>query len=130
MENPVFVYIEDDPASRMVVQVIMKRVLKYEHLTIFPDSRDIMARINALDPQPNVMFIDIQMKPHDGYQVLQLLRADERYADALIVAMTAFKQPFALLCRAAVPFIAVMLVCLVVVIWQPWIAMYFVTGKF
>jgi C4-dicarboxylate transporter DctM subunit len=48
----------------------------------------------------------------------------------LIVAMTAFKQPFALLCRAAVPFIAVMLVCLVVVIWQPWIAMYFVTGKF
>ena len=28
------------------------------------------------------------------------------------------------------PFIAVMLVCLVVVIWQPWIAMYFVTGKF
>jgi C4-dicarboxylate transporter DctM subunit len=48
----------------------------------------------------------------------------------LIVAMTAFKQPFALLCRAAVPFIAVMLVCLVVVIWQPWIAMFLVTGKF
>jgi C4-dicarboxylate transporter DctM subunit len=48
----------------------------------------------------------------------------------LIVAMTAFKQPFGLLCRAAVPFIAVMLVCLVIVIWQPWIAMYFVTGKF
>jgi C4-dicarboxylate transporter DctM subunit len=48
----------------------------------------------------------------------------------LIVAMTAFKQPFGLLCRAAVPFIAVMLVCLVTVIWQPWIAMYFVTGKF
>jgi len=48
----------------------------------------------------------------------------------LIVAMTAFKQPFGLLCRAAVPFITVMLVCLVIVIWQPWIAMYFVTGKF
>ncbi len=48
----------------------------------------------------------------------------------LIVAMTAFKQPFALLCRAAVPFIAVMLVCLVIVIWQPWIAMFLVTGKF
>jgi C4-dicarboxylate transporter DctM subunit len=48
----------------------------------------------------------------------------------LIVAMTAFKQPFALLCRAAVPFIAVMIACLVMVIWQPWIAMLFVTGKF
>ena len=48
----------------------------------------------------------------------------------LIVAMSAFKQPFGLLCRAALPFILLMLGCLVLVIWQPWIAMYFVTGKF
>jgi C4-dicarboxylate transporter DctM subunit len=48
----------------------------------------------------------------------------------LIVAMGAFKQSFPLLCRAAVPFILIMLVCLVIVIWQPWIAMYFVGGKF
>jgi C4-dicarboxylate transporter DctM subunit len=48
----------------------------------------------------------------------------------LIVAMTAFKQPFGLLCRAAVPFIALLLVCLGLVIWQPWVGMYFVTGKF
>lgn len=44
----------------------------------------------------------------------------------LIVAMTAFKQPFGLLCRAALPFITIMLVCLVLVIWQPIIAMYLV----
>ena len=48
----------------------------------------------------------------------------------LIVAMSAFKQPFGLLCRAAVPFILLMIFCLAVVVWQPWIAMYFVTGKF
>ena len=48
----------------------------------------------------------------------------------LIVAMSAFKQPFGLLCRAAVPFILLMLGCLILVVWQPWIAMYFVTGKF
>ena len=48
----------------------------------------------------------------------------------LIVAMGAFKQPFGLLCRAALPFIGLMMLCLVLVIWQPWIAMYFVTGKF
>jgi C4-dicarboxylate transporter DctM subunit len=48
----------------------------------------------------------------------------------LIVAMSAFKQSFGLLCRAAVPFIALMVTCLVIVVWQPWIAMYFVTGKF
>ena len=48
----------------------------------------------------------------------------------LIVAMSAFKQPFGLLCRAAVPFIFLMLVCLAIVVWQPGIAMYLVNGKF
>jgi C4-dicarboxylate transporter DctM subunit len=46
----------------------------------------------------------------------------------LIVAMSAFKQPFGLLCRAALPFIALMLGSLALVVWQPWIAMWFV-GK-
>jgi C4-dicarboxylate transporter DctM subunit len=43
----------------------------------------------------------------------------------LIVAMSAFKQPFGLLCQAAVPFIALMLACLAMVVWQPWIATMF-----
>lgn len=41
----------------------------------------------------------------------------------LIVAMTAFKQPFGTLCRAALPFIGLMLGGLALVNWQPWIAM-------
>ena len=41
----------------------------------------------------------------------------------LIVAMGAFKQPFGVLCQAALPYIALMLGCLVLVIWQPWIAL-------
>ena len=41
----------------------------------------------------------------------------------LIVAMGAFKQPFAVLCHAALPFVALMLGTLAVVIWQPWIAL-------
>ncbi len=48
----------------------------------------------------------------------------------LIVAMSAFKQPFGLLIKAAVPFIVMMMVCLALVVWQPWIAMYLVNGKF
>jgi C4-dicarboxylate transporter, DctM subunit len=47
----------------------------------------------------------------------------------LIVAMTAFKQSFGLLCQAAIPFILLMMFCLALVIWHPWIAMYFVNGK-
>ena len=48
----------------------------------------------------------------------------------LIVAMSAFRQPFGLLVKAAVPFIVLMVFCLGLVVWQPWIAMYLVNGKF
>ncbi len=48
----------------------------------------------------------------------------------LIVAMSAFKQPFGLLVKAALPYVGLMIVCLGVVVWQPWIAMYLVDGKF
>lgn len=47
----------------------------------------------------------------------------------LLVAMTAFKQPFGLLCRAAVPFIVIMMIGLVMVVTMPGIAMYLVNGK-
>lgn len=41
----------------------------------------------------------------------------------LLVAMSTFKQKFGELVVAALPFIAMMLVCLAVLVWQPWIAM-------
>ncbi len=37
----------------------------------------------------------------------------------LIVAMTAFKEPFMLICRSVLPFIALMLLVLVAVVWLP-----------
>jgi len=48
----------------------------------------------------------------------------------LIVAMSAFKQPFGLLVKSAAPYIFMMLACLALVVWQSWIAMYLVDGKF
>lgn len=41
----------------------------------------------------------------------------------LIVAMTAFKQSFGTVCRAAVPWVVLMIACLLLVSFQPWIAM-------
>lgn len=46
----------------------------------------------------------------------------------LIVAMTAFKEPFGLLCRAALPFVLLMLCALALVVVEPRIAMFLVRG--
>lgn len=48
----------------------------------------------------------------------------------LLVAMSAFKQSFGTLVKAAIPFILLMLACLAAVVWKPGIATYFVDGKF
>jgi C4-dicarboxylate transporter DctM subunit len=41
----------------------------------------------------------------------------------LLVAMSTFKRKFGELVIAAVPFIVLMLVCLAVIVWQPWISL-------
>lgn len=88
-QPPVFLYVEDDMASRQVVKVLITRVMKYEHLHVFENSADFMTRIHALNPKPTLIFLDIQMRPHDGYQVLSMLRQDPDFAHTTIIAMTA-----------------------------------------
>ena len=41
----------------------------------------------------------------------------------LLVAMSVFKRKFGELIIAAVPFIVLMLGCLAVIVWQPWISL-------
>jgi two-component system cell cycle response regulator DivK len=86
--DPIFLYVEDDPKSRMVVKVMIERVLSYEQLIVFEDSQHFAKRILTLDPKPNVIFLDIQVTPIDGYQMLDILRHNG-YEDTVVVAMTA-----------------------------------------
>ncbi len=89
IQTPNFLYVEDDMNSRMVLNVLISRVMGYESLTIFEDSEDFETRVRALDPKPNIIFLDIQITPLDGYEMLQVLRSIPDYQDATIVAMTA-----------------------------------------
>jgi CheY-like chemotaxis protein len=87
--QPVFMYIEDDFASREIIKVLITRVMGFSKLIVLENSRDFLTRIDRLETAPNVFFLDIQMKPLDGYEVLEILRADPRFQHATIIAMTA-----------------------------------------
>ena len=89
MNQPSFLYVEDDKMSRMVMQTLITRVLKFQNLVIFEDSRDFIQRVHALDCIPQVIFLDVQIHPHDGYEMLHMLRSDPTYQDSIIIAMTA-----------------------------------------
>lgn len=88
-QNPVFLYVEDDLLSRRVMEMMIKLVMGYQNLTIFENSIDFMHRVEALPEKPDVILLDIQMGPLDGYQILQMLRQNERFGNATIIATTA-----------------------------------------
>lgn len=86
--KPIFLYVEDDAFS----QEIMKRMLAtlgYPNLTIFENSHNFLDRMRALPGVPDIVFLDIQIGPLNGHQVLKLLRDDETYKETRIIAMTA-----------------------------------------
>ena len=53
-----FLYIEDDPMSREVLQFILEDDLGHK-VTIFPDSEDFMTRLEQLPQEPDLIFLDM-----------------------------------------------------------------------
>jgi two-component system cell cycle response regulator DivK len=83
-----FLYVEDDPLSREIMQMILGG-LGYSPLTVFENSADFLTRIEALTPRPDVIFLDIHMKPFDGFDLLKMLRAHPGFSHAITIAVTA-----------------------------------------
>lgn len=84
-----YLYVEDDPLSREALKLILTRVMGIKHLHIFEDSTDFMARVRALPTIPDLFMLDIHMLPHDGFELLDMLRAEPDYAQARVIALTA-----------------------------------------
>src|SRR5258708_5572436 len=87
--QPFFLYVEDDLASREVMEVLLKEVMGFSNYTVFEDSVNFMDRLNALPETPDVIFLDIHVKPADGHQLFHLIRQSERYQATILVALTA-----------------------------------------
>jgi CheY-like chemotaxis protein len=87
--EPVILYVEDDLLSRQVMEVLLMRLMKFKHVTIFENSEAFMERLTALPHKPTLIFLDIHMQPDDGFTLLHKLRSHEDYQQTLVVALTA-----------------------------------------
>lgn len=87
-DKPVVLYVEDEPRSRRVMQMIFDD-MGLTQTTIFEDSTDIMNKALALSPRPDVIFLDIHMRPYTGFEMLAMLRESGEFSGVPIVAMTA-----------------------------------------
>ena len=86
--KPHILYVEDEVRSRRVMQMITSD-LDLPPVTLFEDSTDFLERALALSPKPDLIFLDIHMKPYTGFQLLDMLLASGTFDNTPIVAMTA-----------------------------------------
>lgn len=84
-----YLYVEDDALNREALSAVLTRVMGIKNLIIFEDSANFMERVRALPDRPGVFLLDVQIYPHDGFEMLRMLRESTEFSDARIVAVTA-----------------------------------------
>lgn len=85
---PLFLYIEDDLASRQVMDFLMTRILRTQ-LVMFENTDHFSEKLAALPSPPKAVFLDIHVGPIDGYESLAVLRGMDQFQHIPIIAMTA-----------------------------------------
>jgi CheY-like chemotaxis protein len=88
-DQPVVLYVEDDPQSRKLMRMLLSGRMRLPNVTIFENSANFLANVEALDPKPDIILLDIHMQPYDGFSMLQMLSELEWTKQSRIVALTA-----------------------------------------
>jgi len=84
-----FLYVEDDPLSRQVMSLMVDSALPGVELALFEGGQDFLPRLRALAHKPDIILLDVHLKPIDGFELLAQIRADVDYQGARVIALTA-----------------------------------------
>ena len=86
--QPTILYVEDEPRSRKVMRMIATGT-GLSNVIIFEDSADFLPRVQSLPSKPDVILLDIHVKPYSGFEMLEMLRQSGQFEHTPIVAITA-----------------------------------------
>jgi CheY-like chemotaxis protein len=86
---PILLYVDDDPTSRQVIEMLVTYGLGWPGMVLFENSENFIARVEALSPAPNIIFLDIHIQPNDGFAMLKMLRDHKKFHRATVIAVTA-----------------------------------------
>jgi two-component system cell cycle response regulator DivK len=78
-------YIEDNRDNRMLV----RRILQFEGYQVLEAENGPQGIEVALEEQPDLILVDINMPDMDGYEVTRRLKAMAQFRDVAIIALTA-----------------------------------------
>jgi CheY-like chemotaxis protein len=86
---PAILYVEDDPRSRKIMRLLLAGEMELENCTIFEDSSDFVERLQAIEPKPDVILLDIHVKPYTGFEMLNMVRQLPEFMETPVIALTA-----------------------------------------
>ena len=86
---PAVLYVEDDRQSRKLMQMLLMNRMRLPNVTILENSENFLEAVQALDPKPDLIFLDIHMEPLSGFEMLEMLRALDWAQNIPIIALTA-----------------------------------------
>lgn len=89
MTEAAYLYVEDDVLGREIMRMIMHNVIGAAAAYVFEDSANFMERLRALPRKPDLIMLDIHIRPHDGVELLSMIRADAEYRHTRVIALTA-----------------------------------------
>lgn len=84
-----YLYVEDDAFSREILRMVMDTVMGVTRLTCFDDSHRLLERLEALNAPPDIIFLDVHVKPIDGFAMLDIIRQSEKLQQVHVLALTA-----------------------------------------
>jgi CheY-like chemotaxis protein len=87
--QPVILYVEDDANSRKLMGMLLTRRMKLPHTTILENSENFLEQMAALDPKPDIIFLDIHLQPYNGFEMLKMLQQLDWTKGRPVIALTA-----------------------------------------
>src|SRR5579859_246833 len=84
-----YLYVEHDPLSREVLQMLMGNAMGIERLIVWDDSQNFEKSLERLSTCPDLILLDIHMQPNDGFDMLRMIRKDKNFSGAKVIALTA-----------------------------------------
>ena len=84
-----YLIVDDEPRSQRVLKTLLEKGVGGSNISIISDNTRFLSDLSELSMIPDVIFLDLMMEPYNGYDLLRMLRHEERYQKTVIIAVTA-----------------------------------------
>lgn len=89
VDEPVVLCVDDDALSRKIMQMLLQGRMGLARVMLWENSIDFDVKLAALTPKPDLIILDIQVPPYNGYEMLAMARQIAAFQNTPIIAITA-----------------------------------------